>query len=179
MDLTTSLALIILLSAISLSVGYQQSHGRFPVYLRTPESSIHHHVFPAFQPTGNWRQPQIIEQPKDILVVSRNDPATLNCKADGFPLPTIEWYKDGLKVQSTSTRLILPTGSLFFLYLPHKAKDPDTGTYWCIARNEVGTTRSHNVTIKIACKYYFRFIVAPLRRPTHSLSHLLTLSLSH
>lgn len=50
-------------------------------------------------------------------IVPRHDPATLNCKAEGSPLPSVEWYKDGesLKVDPGSHRIILPAGGLFFL----------------------------------------------------------------
>ena len=47
----------------------------------------------------------------------RHEPATLNCKAEGTPTPTIQWFKDGvpLKILPGSHRLFLPAGGLFFL----------------------------------------------------------------
>ena len=60
--------------------------------------------------------PKITENPSD-MVVPRHDPATLNCKAEGSPKPTIEWFKDGelLKIEAGSHRMQLPAGGLFFL----------------------------------------------------------------
>lgn len=62
------------------------------------------------------RPPSIVEQPTDV-VVRRNEPTTLNCKTDGFPAPTVEWFKDGQRVRSTANRMILPSGGLFFLHV--------------------------------------------------------------
>ena len=60
--------------------------------------------------------PRIIEHPIDTIV-PRHEPATLNCKAEGTPTPTIQWYKDGapLKILPGSHRIFLPAGGLFFL----------------------------------------------------------------
>ena len=60
--------------------------------------------------------PRITEHPLDAMV-PRHDPATLNCKAEGSPMPVIEWFKDGepLRVEPGSHRIVLPAGGLFFL----------------------------------------------------------------
>ncbi|KAI9578079.1 hypothetical protein GQX74_013973 [Glossina fuscipes] len=48
-----------------------------------------------------YQSPRIIEHPTD-LVVKKNEPATLNCKVEGKPEPTIEWFK----VSNTDKRTI-------------------------------------------------------------------------
>uniref|UniRef100_A0A1B0B0V8 Ig-like domain-containing protein n=1 Tax=Glossina palpalis gambiensis TaxID=67801 RepID=A0A1B0B0V8_9MUSC len=60
--------------------------------------------------------PRIVEHPIDTTV-PRHEPATLNCKAEGSPIPTIQWYKDRvpLKILPGSHRITLPAGGLFFL----------------------------------------------------------------
>lgn len=60
--------------------------------------------------------PRITEHPLDVMV-PRHEPTTLNCKAEGSPMPEIQWYKDGdlLTLETGSHRMALPAGGLFFL----------------------------------------------------------------
>ncbi|KAJ8368440.1 hypothetical protein SKAU_G00084680 [Synaphobranchus kaupii] len=99
--------------------------------------------------------PRIVEHPSD-LIVSKGEPATLNCKAEGRPTPTVEWYKDGDRVETDrdnprSQRMLLPSGSLFFLRIVHgRRSKPDEGSYVCVARNYLGEAVSHNASLEVA-----------------------------
>ncbi|XP_061575646.1 roundabout homolog 1 isoform X6 [Cololabis saira] len=99
--------------------------------------------------------PRIVEHPSD-LIVSKGEPATLNCKAEGRPTPTVEWYKDGERVETDkdnprSQRMLLPSGSLFFLRIVHgRRSKPDEGSYVCVARNYLGEAVSHNASLEVA-----------------------------
>lgn len=101
--------------------------------------------------------PRIAEDPSD-LIVSKGEPATLNCKAEGRPTPTIEWYKDGERVETDrddprSHRMLLPSGSLFFLRIVHgRRSKPDEGVYTCVARNYLGEAVSRNASLDVASK---------------------------
>uniref|UniRef100_A0A1A8MRQ1 Roundabout homolog 3 n=1 Tax=Nothobranchius pienaari TaxID=704102 RepID=A0A1A8MRQ1_9TELE len=99
--------------------------------------------------------PRIVEHPSD-LIVSKGEPATLNCKAEGRPTPTVEWYKDGERVETDredprSHRMLLPSGSLFFLRIVHgRRSKPDEGIYVCVARNYMGEAVSRNASLEVA-----------------------------
>ncbi|MEQ2173043.1 Roundabout 2 [Goodea atripinnis] len=104
--------------------------------------------------------PRIVEHPSD-LIVSKGEPATLNCKAEGRPTPTVEWYKDGERVETDrenprSHRMLLPSGSLFFLRIVHgRRSKPDDGNYVCVARNYLGEAVSRNASLEVARKLDF------------------------
>ncbi|XP_019729819.1 roundabout homolog 2 isoform X2 [Hippocampus comes] len=99
--------------------------------------------------------PWITEDPSD-LIVSKGEPATLNCKAEGRPPPSVEWYKDGERVETDkddprSHRMLLPSGSLFFLRIVHgRRSKPDEGVYTCVARNYLGEAVSRNASLEVA-----------------------------
>jgi len=86
--------------------------------------------------------PRIVEHPDDQYVI-RNEPATLNCKAEGDPAPTVTWYRYGRPVVTandnpTSHRMLLPSGQLFFLRVQHHGSTrnhTDLGVYYCNATN--------------------------------------------
>ncbi|XP_069470641.1 roundabout homolog 4 isoform X2 [Ambystoma mexicanum] len=98
--------------------------------------------------------PYLIDHPTD-LVVRWDQPATLNCRSEGNPVPTIEWYRNGEYVETSkdnpySQRTLLHDGSLFFLRLNQRKGKSDEGVYTCVARNHLGTAMSRNASLYLA-----------------------------
>lgn len=106
---------------------------------------------------GALPNPRIVEHPKDGYV-AKNEPATLNCKAEGNPKPVVTWYRNGRKVvtseQDPSSHRLLLDDQLFFLRIIHnKNNKPDIGVYYCKATNIHGSVVSRNATLEIAGAY--------------------------
>ncbi|TKC47535.1 hypothetical protein EI555_020678 [Monodon monoceros] len=127
--------------------------------MKTSDLVANHSLKNDFNHGSRLRQedfpPRIVEHPSDVIV-SKGEPTTLNCKAEGRPTPTIEWYKDGERVETDkddprSHRMLLPSGSLFFLRIVHgRRSKPDEGSYVCVARNYLGEAVSRNASLEVA-----------------------------
>ena len=81
------------------------------------------------------------------------DQASLWCRAQGLPAPTVHWYKDNVAI-SHSADLLLQV-----LYIPTKA--PHTTVYTCIARNTAGeVNQTTNTTVLVnVCGMYIRAVI--------------------
>ncbi|XP_058400884.1 roundabout homolog 3 isoform X3 [Diceros bicornis minor] len=125
-------------------------------------AALNHSLLPPSDPSLNGSRvepedamPRIVEQPPDLLV-SRGEPATLPCRAEGRPRPDIEWYKNGARVATAredprAHRLLLPSGALFFPRIVHgRRARPDEGVYTCVARNYLGAAASRNASLEVA-----------------------------
>ena len=105
--------------------------------------------------------PRIVEHPEDQYVV-RNEPATLDCKAEGEPAPVITWYRYGQPVVTandnpTSHRMLLPSGQLFFLRVHHSSRNQtDLGVYYCNATStQTGVSAvSNEASLELAGAYW-------------------------
>lgn len=117
MKLTTSCFVFVLISIVVVVIAVRDNEG--------------------VQQTTN---PRIVEHPEDTYV-ARNEPATLNCKAEGEPNPIVTWYRNDKPIVTandnpTSHRMLLPSGQLFFLRVIHNRHNkPDVGVYYCNATN--------------------------------------------
>lgn len=100
--------------------------------------------------------PRIVHNPSDV-VVKVGSPASLSCRAEGWPEPSIEWLRNGQPLgpdimEPNSQFLVLPEGSLFFLSvgLGRKGQPSHEAVYTCVARNSLGVATSRNASLRIA-----------------------------
>lgn len=99
--------------------------------------------------------PRIVHHPSDV-VVRVGSPATLSCRAEGNPEPTIQWLRNGQpldtdKMDAQSQPIVLPEGSLFFFsVVPGRKSQSHEAVYACVARNSVGIATSRNASLHIA-----------------------------
>ncbi|XP_061595073.1 roundabout homolog 1 isoform X2 [Cololabis saira] len=99
--------------------------------------------------------PRIVHHPSDV-VVNVGNPATLSCRVDGSPKPTIEWLHNGRPLEPAEGDgelhpIVLSDQSLFFLsVVGGRRGESHEGIYSCIARNSAGTAISRNASLYIS-----------------------------
>ncbi|KAM7374897.1 hypothetical protein PAMP_007531 [Pampus punctatissimus] len=104
---------------------------------------------------GDETLPRIVHHPSDV-VVSVGNPATLSCRAEGNPKPTIEWLHNGLLLKTAKgdghlQPIHLSEDSLFFLSVEGgRHGQSHEGVYTCVARNSAGRAISRNASLYIA-----------------------------
>lgn len=114
-------------------------------------------------------EPRITIQPNDLIVIE-GESTELNCDAEGQPAPIIEWYHNGVFISSSTPTRTTMGGSIQFLDIrpaqasgaagavatvANELRPSDTGTYYCLAKNSLGTAKSRNASLQVACKYTF------------------------
>lgn len=78
------------------------------------------------------QRPEFIEKPQNILATEKAD-IEFNCKVQGEPLPTVQWYKNGELILESEYFQIIKGTNLKILGLV----ELDSGIYQCVANNEV------------------------------------------
>ncbi|KAK2157273.1 hypothetical protein LSH36_194g05020, partial [Paralvinella palmiformis] len=92
------------------------------------------------------RSPYVIEALPAELLLTEGVPHLLNCPMSGWPLPHISWYQAGILVSDTDRKHSLQNGSLYF----DPALREDSGRYYCIGSNVLGSVPSTSVNISVA-----------------------------
>ncbi|KFP01647.1 Hemicentin-1, partial [Calypte anna] len=74
------------------------------------------------------------------VTVVRGTSAVMKCLADGTPVPTVSWLKNGQPLSLGAH--LMPSNQGMVLHFG-KAEIGDTGKYTCVASNEAGDTSKH------------------------------------
>ncbi|XP_051519218.1 roundabout homolog 3-like [Myxocyprinus asiaticus] len=75
---------------------------------------------------------KIIEGPENVTVPVEME-AALHCVVEGFPIPTVQWFKDGQPLPNTSRWDLQKNGQLLVF---QRVLSEDEGLYFCEASNE-------------------------------------------
>ncbi|CRL00266.1 CLUMA_CG013539, isoform A [Clunio marinus] len=141
-----------ILSITSLSHSHS---GEYTCVASNQASEVKHTAL--LQVKGNVVPPRWKIEPKDVNV-ERNQHVTLNCQADGVPIPTIIWKKatgsksgDYEEIREKPYTKLLSNGSLL---LQHVKEDRE-GFYICTANNGIGTGIGKVIQLKVNSPPYF------------------------
>nr|XP_055056647.1 hemicentin-1 isoform X2 [Misgurnus anguillicaudatus] len=81
---------------------------------------------------GSSMNIRIIEGPQNVTVAVEME-AALHCIVEGFPIPTVQWIKDGHPLLNTSRRSLQKNGQLLVF---QRVSSKDEGFYFCEASND-------------------------------------------
>ena len=100
-----------------------------------------------------------IAVPKRAVTVSAGKTARLTLEVNGYPLPEVTWYKDGVKQYTGKRYSVLEQGRNFSLKIIRIRKE-DEGIYECCAINRAGIGRAV-VHLTVKELQYFRNVNGP------------------
>ena len=86
--------------------------------------------------------PQTVTVTPNPAVVKLSQSITLDCTADGYPVPTFSWQLNGAAVSGATQKT----------YALNNAKVEDAGNYSCLASNFRGNKTAFRV-VNVECKY--------------------------
>ncbi|KAK7165114.1 hypothetical protein R3I94_003475 [Phoxinus phoxinus] len=81
---------------------------------------------------------KIIEGPQNVTEPVEKE-AALHCFVEGFPIPTVQWFKDGRPLPNSSRWDLQKDGQLLIF---KRVLSEDEGLYFCEARNEKEKVKS-------------------------------------
>ena len=95
--------------------------------------------------------PPVINSETQQYLAPLDSSVTLQCQADGFPLPSVTWHKDGQSLIESVRQRVLSSGSLQIAFI----QPSDTGRYTCTAANAAGTVNLEmSLTVQSRFKHW-------------------------
>ena len=94
--------------------------------------------------------PEITDHP-DAETKTEGENVTLSCDADGHPVPTISWTRDGSAVDTSDNARISFSADKKQLTITNVNKT-DSGEYRCVANNSLGNAISNVAALDVQCK---------------------------
>lgn len=80
---------------------------------------------------------------------------TVQLRVDGNPLPTVQWFKNGVCIDTSPDYVITFNNGLCQVNFEELLKDVDEGLYSCSATNKIGQAETHvALQIKGGGKYF-------------------------
>lgn len=73
------------------------------------------------------------------LLVKEGEACSLCCKAEGNPLPTVQWYKDDICIDNSPQYQITYNNGEALLKIEHTNSSTHSGKYTCVATNRLGS----------------------------------------
>ena len=78
-----------------------------------------------------------VRKPADISVADKKQ-ARLECEVNGIPIPTVEWFKNGILLQNSDNIQIECKNKVINILTIKSVNSEFSGTYAMKAKNEIG-----------------------------------------
>ncbi|XP_026815442.1 titin isoform X5 [Rhopalosiphum maidis] len=83
--------------------------------------------------------PSVFTKLLSDLLVKEGDACSFSCKAEGNPLPTVQWYKDDICIDNSPQYQITYNNGEALLKIEHTNSSTHGGKYTCVATNRLGS----------------------------------------
>lgn len=84
---------------------------------------------------------------------SGGEQVSLACQAEGEPPVTVQWMKDGVRLQESERVQVKPNGTLYITDVRTSPEQSDEGFYQCLAQNKHGAILSQRSRLTISGAY--------------------------
>nr|XP_055049304.1 protogenin B [Misgurnus anguillicaudatus] len=99
----------------------------------------------SFSAVSCFSDLSFVVEPSDVQT-SQGEQVSLDCRAEGEPPVSVQWMKDGVRLQENHRLQLLSNGTLYISNVWSSPEQSDEGFYQCLAQNKHGailSQRSH------------------------------------